>query len=127
MRILLTLALLLVGRAGPDTATQVFVSEPLCKLGVSLKEQQKGSRVMLEIRHELPNPGCSVKSSKATVDAKARRIRVDIEVQSKPGMWPQVTVPTKTTVDAGSLAKGRYVLEIHRGEYLLWACVLDAR
>jgi len=124
---LLALSLLLVARAGPDTATNAAIVEPRCKVAVRMDPRACPPGLEIEIRHELPNPSYSVKKTSATVDAKARRIRVHLELQSKPGLWPQVTVPTKTTIDVGVLAKGYYVVEVISGDVPMHAFVLEAR
>lgn len=127
MRLLLALSLLLVARAGPDTATKAHVVPPACKVEVRMSPRACPPQLEIVIQHELPNPGYSVKKTSATVDAKARRIRVVLELQRKPGLWPQVTVPTKTTVDVGALAKGYYVVEVISDDVPMHAFLLEAR
>lgn len=127
MRLFLALSLLIFARPGPDTASRAFVAEPSCRVKLSTDATRCPERILCEIAHQLPDPGHTVESGKATVDLKAKRIRVDLKLKRKPGDWPQVIVPTKTTVDLGTLRKGRYVVEIHRDSRVIHAFLLDAR
>ncbi|MHC4408162.1 MAG: hypothetical protein ACYS0F_04055 [Planctomycetota bacterium] len=123
----MALSLLIFARPGPDTARRAFVAEPQCKVKLSMNAKRCPESIVCEIAHDLPDPGHSIKKSKATVDRKAKRIRIDLEMHRKPGAWPQVIVPIKTTVDLGVLRKGRYVVEVHRNARLLHVFVLEGR
>ncbi|MHC4937683.1 MAG: hypothetical protein ACYTHK_01780 [Planctomycetota bacterium] len=127
MRLILALCVLVCARPGPNIASRAFVAESGCTIKLSTNAKRCPESIVCEIGHQLPDPGHSIKQAKPAVDHKTRRIRIDLKMHRKPGAWPQVTVPTKTKVDLGTLRKGRYVVEVWRNERVLHAFLLDAR
>jgi hypothetical protein len=117
MRTIALLAVLAVTAldAGPNTAMKVAVVDPGCEIAVRMEQRACPPMVLCDITVDLPSPGYDLLKPKATVDHKAKRIRIEMRATPKPGggAWPAVMTPTKTTAAIGPLAKGRYVVEIH--------------
>ena len=118
MRTLAALTLIAVaalGRAGPNTAMQVGLVDPGCKIAVRMEQRACPPAAMCDLTLDLPSPGHDLAKPKVTVDRESKRIRIELRATPKSGdgIWPAVMTPTKTTAAIGSLSKGRYVVEVH--------------
>ena len=108
------LAAVVLGRAGPDTAGNAMLVAPGCKVAVRVNKRACPPPVLCDLTIDLPSPGYDLSKPAVQIDAKQKRIRIDLRATMKPGdaAWPQVMTPTKTTASLGVLKKGRYVVEV---------------
>jgi hypothetical protein len=133
--VLLIPAVMVFGRAGPNTATQVALVSKECKLSVKMGMRRCPSPVEVNATVQLPSPGYDLTVVKRTVDRETRRVRIELRATPKPGDndWPQVMTPVTAKIDLGVLRKGRYALEVHyqigaQGKSkLIHATVLEGR
>jgi hypothetical protein len=129
----LACAAMVIGAQGGGTAAALrFLEEPFGNPEV-VAEGTAPARFTVSLEREMPTPGWGCQVDAVETDAATGRIVVEVSEIEPTGIVTQVITKTRCRIALGTLAPGRYVLEIRgrRGTTArhepIQAFVLDAR